>query len=423
MLSRPGQHSILKRASRLLSSAIGTSSRSYIPAASEHGLSAWRPTTRSLPLGRPLWARYYSTNDTNNLNLSTKLPIKTDEEEAIFETIGQLENDPSSNVPSYDTATLNALLDTLAQRGESAQAQRLFKAFFQDGQYSPTLGTYTSLMVGYINDGGYQVAMDIYYELRDRHEPDESMATSKTVVLDSTLYLTLINALTHLSIRTNSGERESSGNSYVYTVEDGPDELYNLDGTSQPILLTALTLFNDMRQLNIKPNAETYVAMIRACGEYKDDYVLEQIHRLIRMDIYFDPTVEVYRALMEAYGQVENCQEVLEIFDIVPQSAVDGEMVSIALKSCLENGQSYKAPHVWSNLERIGFLPTGEHVQIYLEALCRTSQGMGVALDMLKTMETTKHRPRLGQDVDRLIEYGHTKGVPEETLARLGAWR
>ncbi|KAL0083336.1 hypothetical protein F4703DRAFT_1861586 [Phycomyces blakesleeanus] len=329
---------------------------------------------------------------------------------------------------SLDTSTaeLNALLETLAQKGEAARAQRLFKAFFQNDKYSPTLVTYTYLMLAYINDGNYQMAMDIYYELRDRHEPDESIATPKTVVLDSTLYLTLINALTHHSVSTSPRESDSSGNSYAYTVEDGPDELYNIDGTSQPLLLTALTLFNDMRQLSIKPNADTYIAMLQACGKYEDEYVLEQIHKLIRMDIYFDPTIAVYRALMNAYSQVDNCQQVLEIFDLLPVSSIGNDMVSVALKSCLKNGQAYKAPHVWHSLETIGFTPTSEHVRMYLEALCRSSQGLEIALDLMETIGSSlgDKKPHLEEaTVDRLIQYAHTKGESEEKLADIAAWK
>ncbi|KAI8357887.1 hypothetical protein EDC96DRAFT_445918 [Choanephora cucurbitarum] len=206
-------------------------------------------------------------------------------------------------------------------------------------------------MLAYINDGFYEDAMDIYYELRDYESKD--LAKTKQFRLDADTYSAMIQSLTHMPIVENLHSFDAEAEPlYAYTVEDGDDAiLNNIEGDSQPSLLTALTLFNDMRRLEIQPTSDMYLNMLKACTEQKDGFVLERLHKLLRMDVYLDPDIRLLNQLMEAYSAINDGSTTLEIWDTIEPTMFNADSVSIVLKVCLDHEYFTRANMIWNTIK------------------------------------------------------------------------
>ncbi|KAI9495449.1 hypothetical protein BDB00DRAFT_813386 [Zychaea mexicana] len=331
-----------------------------------------------------------------------------------------------------DAMAYNGLLSGLARHGRSAQAQMLYDQVFRHDSRRADIATFTNLMLAYVNDNQLDDAMDIYYELREHYQNAEPGQAK--VTLDTTFYTTLLSAMTALPGQEMHGL--DAAPNYAYMVEDKQDIVDNLDGTSQPNLLRALTLFNDMRRLLIRPNAHVYTTMLYACAKYRDAFALEQIHRLIRMDLYFDPDTAVYNALMDAYNRVGDGQVVLQMWDVLmlssaPKTAIDQVTISVVLDSCGHNGYSHKAYDVWRRAKRSGFELNTNNYNSYIECLCRQRGRTGWD-EARRVISEEMRPPRLSSDprpaveektVNTLIAFARKKGFAPEEVDELEAWK
>jgi pentatricopeptide repeat protein len=321
-------------------------------------------------------------------NANTSIPT-TKDADAIIPVLDTL--------PTKTTANYNQLLAQLASEGRSVQAQKLYDAIFRDHTLIADLETYSQLMLAYINDGQFEDAMEIYYEVRD-HE-----SASNKLRLNAETYAAMISSLTDTKNVDLSNKRvfdTTAEPMYEYSVQDGDTAiLHNIDGDSQPSLLTALTLFNDMRHLEIRPTPSMYIDMLKACAEQQDDFVLDKLHKLIRMDLYFDPDIQVYNGLMKAYQAVGDGAAVLEIWDIAESShAYDDTSVSIVLKTCLDHGYYTRANAIRSILQS----------QIKLSVQDFNSYLQGVLVN--------------GKDIDRaqeVLKEGLSRGEADETSVNI----
>lgn len=259
-----------------------------------------------------------------------------------------------NTIETKTTDNFNSILTQLAKEGRSLQAQTLYDRIFRHHEVVADMTTYSQLMLAYLNDGKYEDAMEIYYQLRD-HE-------ATTLRLDASTYATMIESLTDSkNVNENRHMFDPTVEPlYYYSVEDTPSYIYpDIDGESQPSLLTALTLFNDMRQLDIQPTSDMYVHMLKACAEQRDGYVLDKVHKLIRMDVYLDPSVAVSNHLMKAYQAVGDGPTVLELWDIA--ESFDKESISIVLKTCVDHGYHSRADAIWDASQ--------QNLDIYLKSV------------------------------------------------------
>ncbi|OBZ88045.1 Septin spn3 [Choanephora cucurbitarum] len=255
-------------------------------------------------------------------------------------------------IQTKTTTSYNSLLKELALEGRSSQAQKLYDSIFRSQTtVRADVETYSQLMLAYINDGLYEDAMDIYYELRDYESKD--LAKIKQFRLDADTYSAMIQSLTQMPIVENLHSFDAEAEPlYAYTVEDGDDAiLNNIEGDSQPSLLTALTLFNDMRRLEIQPTSDMYLNMLKACTEQKDGFVLERLHKLLRMDVYLDPDIRILNQLMEAYSAINDGSTTLEIWDTIEPTMFNADSVSIVLKVCLDHGYFTRANMIWNTIK------------------------------------------------------------------------
>lgn len=327
-----------------------------------------------------------------------------------------------------DTKAYNALMYGLAQNGRSNQAQHVYDTVFRHAACQPDIATFTHLILAYINDNQLDDALEIYYTLREHHKKcmqDATAAATKRKVkipiqLDTTFYSTIIAALSKDDLN------------HAISYSDDTDE-------SSPRLVAAMSFFNDMRPLQIQPTMHTYTAMLHACGQYRDQYVLDQVHKLIKVDLYLDPDIAIYNAMMDAYNRTGNGEKVLDIWQTLStaaasnhaQVAPDQTTVSILFDSCGHNGYTQQAQSIWTFLKRTRFELNTNNYNSYIECLCRSRgrQGWDAAMAIVEQDMSVPSRPQHGKPVldektvNTLLSFARKKAFDASELDRLEQWR
>jgi pentatricopeptide repeat protein len=325
---------------------------------------------------------------------------ETKDTNSILEFLNQVKDD-SKNIAYY-----NDLLKQLAVKGRSLQAQKVYDEIFREHDLQANITTYSQLMLAYINDGKYEEAMEIYYELRD-HEDSANYAV-KNLRLDADTYASMIQSLTDPKNMVLHGNQFDpiAEPLYEYSVEDVDSAIYqDIEGNSQPALLTALTLFNDMRHLEIQPTSQMYNSMLKACAGQKDGYVLEKLHKLIRMDLYLDPDIHVFYHLMNAYSVVGDGASVLEIWDSMAEHSqhFDQDGISIVLKTCLDNGYKSRAKAIWNELSK------SKNIKMPINDFNNY---------LLSQLNNSQDKEQL-EEIEKLVEQGLSNGQANETSVNL----
>ncbi|KAG1090842.1 hypothetical protein G6F42_019587 [Rhizopus arrhizus] len=218
---------------------------------------------------------------------------------------------------------------------------------------------------------------------------------------------------------------------HTISVSDDPDE-------SSPRLVAAMSIFNDMRPLQIQPTMHTYTAILHACGQYRDQYVLDQVHKLIKVDLYLDPDIAIYNAMMDAYNRTGNGEKVLDIWQTLSMAASeyaqvtpDQTTVSIVFDSCGHNGYIQQAQSIWSFLKRTQFNLNTNNYNSYIECLCRSRgrQGWDAAKAIVEQDMSIPGKPQYGKPVldektvNTLMSFARKKGFDDSEMDRLNQWR
>ncbi|EIE86514.1 hypothetical protein G6F47_009015 [Rhizopus delemar] len=298
-----------------------------------------------------------------------------------------------------DRVGSNAWMGILARLGRSEKAQAVYDRVFR--QRPPDVVTFTHLTLAYINDDCLDDAFDIYRVLRDDHRH------RGRVQLDAPFYSTLIAALTSLK----TSERRASER-----------------------LQMALSLFGDMRSLGLQPSRHTYTALLHAAGQYKEGYVLEHVHGLMKVDPFLDPDTALYNALMDAYNRTGDGQTVLDLWQQLVSSdvvTIDPASVSIVLDSCGHNGYPERARAIWRELKQAGFELNANNYNSYVECLCRSAgrEGWDQALALVKEEMSRPgryrpNRPEMeAKTVNTLLGFARKKGWKTEAMEELESWK
>lgn len=333
-----------------------------------------------------------------------------------------------------DTNAYNSLLSGLAKKGCSEEAQNVYDHFLRHNVRKADIATFTNLILAYVNDNLLDDALDMYYQLKDHHRSPKS--DKSNIKLDATFYTTIISALTDLPGRIPDPTPDKLN--YNWKLDDGRLYLDDVDDMSQPHLVMAATLFADMRNFQIQPNAHVYTSMLHACAKFKDERVLEDIHRLLRMDLYFDPDTGVYNALMNAYNHIGDGRKVLEIWDILslstdPKTSIDSTTVSIVLDSCGHNGYGYLAHNIMQRLKHAEFPLNTQVYSSYVECLCRSTSNRS-GWDSAKRVIEKEMRPVNGpisdsrpvvdeKTINTLLSFAKKKGFDLEEYKQLENWK
>lgn len=352
-----------------------------------------------------------------------------------------------------DRLAFNALLNALTIKGKVKEAQHLFDTVFHEKNTSrlhhPDTATYTSLITAYTKSGDLDTALDIYYAVKEKHVPARRRKpdSSNAITLDTQFFTALITSFTQTATDAVSTDYYSDEDnqqltyapSYIYSVEEDDDRRHFIEGDDHgsAALATALSLFTDMRQLQIRPNAHTYTTLLNAAAKHQDELALEQIHKLIKMDLYLDPDIAIYNGLMNAYNRTGQGHEVVQIWDTLSLSStptqdknIDQASVSIILDSCAHNGYGYKAQQIWESLKRYQFPLNTNNYNSYIEALCRMKGEEGwehayaIAQNEMTPQTSQQHSgiPIDTKTVNTLISFARKKGFSEERIQQVIEW-
>lgn len=319
-----------------------------------------------------------------------------------------------------DTRAYNSLMYGLALHGQSKRVQKLYDTVFRDVNCQPDIATFTNLILAYINDELLDDAMEIYYTLREHHKKcrDEKTVQKIPIKLDTTFYSTLISSL--------------SKNPMKHTEQTTDDEY-----DSSPRLVAAMAMFSDMRPLQIQPTIHTYTAMLHACGQYRDRYILNQIHQQIKVDLYLDPDIAIYNSLMDAYNRTDDGETVLDIWQTISMPASfsditpDQTSVSIVFDSCGHNGLSSRANMIWKWLKQTQFKLNTNNYNSYIECLCREKGRSGwdqarqiVDEEMSLSTKPLRGKPTIDEKtVNTLISFAKKKGFDNTEIVSLEQWK
>jgi hypothetical protein len=327
-----------------------------------------------------------------------------------------------------DTKAYNALIYGLARNGRSNQVQHIYDTIFRPADiHKPDIATFTSLIVAYMNDDAIDEGMGIYHTLREHHKRcEEAIRTVQIHIrLDTTFYSTLIGSL---SINDTSKNTQDNSNSPI-DYSDGE--------SSSPRLLAALNLFNDMRALRIQPSKHNYTAMLHACGQYRDGYVLEHIHKLIKVDLCLDPDTGIYNALMDAYNRTGDGDTVIEIWEALTLSgssssiSPDQTTVSILFDGCGYNNLGDRAKRIWRWLKYTNFELSTNNYNSYIECLCRTNGLKGwdeayalVEAEMSLPRKKQHKKPTIDfKTVNTLLGFARKLGFSSSQVETLAKWK
>ncbi|KAI8583542.1 hypothetical protein K450DRAFT_221666 [Umbelopsis ramanniana AG] len=373
------------------------------------------------------------------------------DERQIADVVNTIETTSYRESIRPDRLAFNALLNALTLKGKAKEAQHLFDTVFHEKNASrfhhPDTATYTSLITAYTKSGDLDTALDIYYAVKEKHVPARRRKadSSNTITLDTQFFTALITSFTQTATNAVSTDSENDNQlsyapSYIYSVEEDDDRRHFIDGDDHgsAALATALALFTDMRQLQIRPNAHTYTTLLNAAAKHQDDLALEQIHKLIKMDLYLDPDIAIYNGLMNAYNRIGQGHEVVQIWDTLSLSStptqdknIDQASVSIVLDSCAHNGYGYKAQQIWDSLKRYQFPLNTNNYNSYIEALCRMKGEEGweqaYAIAQKEMIPQTSQRSDSGIPIDTktvntLISFARKKGFSEERIQQVIEW-
>ncbi|CAO3609510.1 unnamed protein product [Cunninghamella blakesleeana] len=310
----------------------------------------------------------------------------------------------TTNIPFYNTTTAafelgqldtintesaNKVLFNFAQQGQWEEAQSIYDKVFRYGEYKgqkvkADILTYGLLMEAYIKGGHVEDAMDIYYTLKNYIDQQQQKNINHQFEIDGTFYNRLISALTTTTTNNNindinTNEKEKVSTHLGYTVEEDVQIIANIEHDTSASLQLALQLFQDMRHKDIPTNKDTYIYLIRACGIEKDNYILGQIHQLLRMDYSLELDQTLIYELMKTYYQVNDIGMLFELWESSGhyqqhQKNTYNEMIEFLLNICYEKKYKYHALRIWTDLPSSLKLEDRHLSTLFIKCLCESNE-------------------------------------------------
>ncbi|KAI9308227.1 hypothetical protein BJ944DRAFT_260646 [Cunninghamella echinulata] len=331
------------------------------------------------------------------------------------------------------TESANNVLSIFTRQGQWEQAQEVYDKVFRHGEYKgqkvkADINTYGLLMEAYIKGGHSEDAMEIYYTLKDYMDQHDN--NTHSLVLDTPFYHRLIKSLTDTIITTSATNNNNNNNSDVsphlgYTVEEDIPAIMNIEHDTSISLQLALQLFQDMRHKDIPTEKEIYIHLLKACGYEKDQFVLSQLHQLLRMDYHVELDQNFIYELMKTYHQVNDMGMVFELWESSSgsQQGIQKEMVHFLLKICYEKKYKHHALRIWAAL------PTSFNKQqdkvaltLLIQCLCETNewdQAKSIIMSLSSSSNSDQHHPIDSDVIQLLKQYGQSNQIDQEKWVHL----
>ncbi|KAI8092560.1 uncharacterized protein BX664DRAFT_327591 [Halteromyces radiatus] len=340
---------------------------------------------------------------------TTRIPQLVQSSDTVTDVLEQVNTEINNSIG-------HELLEIYASEGRWHDAQEVYDKVFRysndnESDIRTNMITYGLLMEAYIRGGQEDDAMEIYYSLKDHIELHPTTAQQKGLELDARFYTRLITALTTNS-RIDEQKEETISRDFGYTVDDGAQEIMNVEKDSSGGLRLAMILFQDMRQQGMNVDSACYLALLQRCGLEQDRYLLQQVHQYLRMDDTIELDDSMVYALMSAYRQLgDEDAMVFEIWESMGNKKnMQEDMITLILNMCREKKYKLHAVRVWNQLSSMQ--KSKSSYPLMVSCLCEAGE-WNHAKEIVLSQQHQDHHT-YNELVELLIHYGKEQGLSSD---------
>ncbi|XP_020095640.1 pentatricopeptide repeat-containing protein At5g27110 [Ananas comosus] len=248
-----------------------------------------------------------------------------------------------------DIFIYSSLIDIYFKCGKARYAEEVFKIMPKENVVS-----WNVMISGYVTVGNYFKALDIFHAMRAHGVTPDYITYTSSLTACSQLAALEIGREIHKKINKiglDSNEIVMCSLFDMYAkcgalreAREAFDKLPVKDIVSWTSMIMAygshgqahdaLQLFHELRQLSLKPDGVTFLAVISACSHVGlvDDglYFFEQMMH----EYGIKPGIEHYSCIIDLLGRSGRLNDAYSIFKSVPESKLDAGLIGTMLSAC-----------------------------------------------------------------------------------------
>ncbi|XP_071694064.1 putative pentatricopeptide repeat-containing protein At3g15130 [Rutidosis leptorrhynchoides] len=253
---------------------------------------------------------------------------------------------------SQETILSGSLVDLYAKCGCLCDAQKVF-----DRVERKSVISWTTLVVGYAQDGNLSKAMESYRALRKSDIPVDGLVLSSVMAVFADFALVEQGKQMHAySTKVPYGLDISVANSVMDMylkcglIEDADNlfrEMHKKNVISWTIMITgygkhglgkeAVQIFENMQMDNIAPDGVTYLAVLSSCSHSGLLDESQKYFSRLCNDPVIKPNVEHYACMVDLYGRSGRLKEARDLIRNMPVKANSGILQTL-LSACKVHG-------------------------------------------------------------------------------------
>ncbi|XVF63779.1 hypothetical protein PTKIN_Ptkin09bG0114800 [Pterospermum kingtungense] len=234
--------------------------------------------------------------------------------------------------------TWNTMISGYIQNGDEDQAMDLFQRMERDGKIRRNTASWNALIAGYVQLGAIDKACGVFRQMQSCSISPNSVTILS--ILPGCANLIAANKVKEIHgciLRRNLEFVLSVSNSLIDTYAKSGNMLYSriiFDGMPTRDIISwnsiiggyvlhgcsdaVMDLFNEMRNLALKPNRGTFLSIILAHGIAKMVDEGKHIFSSISSNYEIVPAIEHYSAMIDLYGRSGRLGEAMEFIEDMP---------------------------------------------------------------------------------------------------------
>ncbi|KAI5078105.1 hypothetical protein GOP47_0007929 [Adiantum capillus-veneris] len=305
----------------------------------------------------------------------------------------------------------NSLIDMYAKCGIPEKARRVFDELTTRDDVS-----WSSLIAGYVHNGCYSLAFELFEEVRMHDIKPDKFFFSSMLKACGNMKAIDRGQMLHGEVKKHGLEFDVVvGNTLIdmYAkcgrITDAREVFDNLPSRSeiswsamisgytlQGLGLSALEVFERMLEEGIPPGVTILPIVLKACGTIGALECGHQVHDLhVRQECKLDFTVG--NALIDMYIKCESLKDARKVFDSL--SGRDVVSWSTIISGCVQDDQGIPALHLYTQSQKEGITPDRVLILCVLKAC-----GSAGTIEMGKIM----HDKVIRQNLDADLAVGNT---------------